>query len=46
MQKKRDKASFPIANTGKKARFRASEIVGIDPTPPALEEQGMLAFAN
>jgi hypothetical protein len=32
-----------MANGGKKARFCASELAGIDPTPPAPEEQGMRA---
>ena len=30
----------------KEGTFSASELAGIEPTPPAPEEQGMPAFAN
>ena len=42
----RDQVSFRIANGGKKARFVANLCVGVEPTPPTPEEQGMPAFAN
>ncbi len=42
----RDLASFQIANGGKESTFCASEVAGIEPTPPAPEEQDMSAFAN
>jgi hypothetical protein len=29
----------------KKEKFRAPELAGIEPTPPAPEEQGMPAFS-
>jgi hypothetical protein len=34
------------SNGGEKARFFAPELAGIEPTPPAPEEQGMPALAN
>ncbi len=44
--KKGDKASFQIANGGKKARFvLRTWREQIEPTPLAPEEQGMTAFA-